>query len=46
MGQALYAQAEQPPTGGTPPRDAQDDDAVVDAEIVDDDKDTGRDDRP
>ncbi|MFF5157610.1 molecular chaperone DnaK [Streptomyces sp. NPDC000348] len=42
MGQAMYAQAQQAPAGGTgqhtPP---QDDDGVVDAEIVDDDKDTG-----
>ncbi|MFD7684980.1 molecular chaperone DnaK [Streptomyces sp. NPDC059781] len=43
MGQAMYAQAQQTPSEGaeqhTPP---QDDDGVVDAEIVDDDKDTGR----
>jgi molecular chaperone DnaK len=43
MGQAMYAQAQQTPSEGagrhTPP---QDDDGVVDAEIVDEDKDTGR----
>ncbi|MGW4023370.1 molecular chaperone DnaK [Streptomyces sp. NPDC005009] len=43
MGQAMYAQAQQTPSEEagqhTPP---QDDDGVVDAEIVDDDKDTGR----
>ncbi|MEZ3178773.1 molecular chaperone DnaK [Streptomyces pimonensis] len=44
MGQAMYAQTQQTPAGGseqhTAPQD--DDDGVVDAEIVDDDKDTGR----
>jgi molecular chaperone DnaK len=43
MGQAMYEQAQQTPSEGTgrhtPP---QDDDGVVDAEIVDEDKDTGR----
>ncbi|CAL9379692.1 Chaperone protein DnaK [Streptomyces sp. enrichment culture] len=39
MGQAMYAQAGQPPSEGAGPRREQgDDDAVVDAEIVDDDK--------
>ncbi|MFD7703071.1 molecular chaperone DnaK [Streptomyces caelestis] len=43
MGQAMYAQTQQTPAGGTEQRTApQDDDGVVDAEIVDDDKDTGR----
>jgi molecular chaperone DnaK len=40
MGQAMYAQAQQTPTeepSGTP----QDEEGVVDAEIVDDDKDQG-----
>ncbi|MYR58063.1 Hsp70 family protein, partial [Streptomyces sp. SID625] len=46
MGQALYAQAQQqsPPEGGTGPAGtggAQDDEGVVDAEIVDDDRGTG-----
>ncbi|MFG2946853.1 molecular chaperone DnaK [Streptomyces adustus] len=50
LGQAMYAQAQQQgPTSATGPQDAQgphdsqssqDDDAVVDAEIVDDDRDT------
>ncbi|MER7486964.1 molecular chaperone DnaK [Streptomyces sp. NPDC126497] len=43
MGQAMYARTQQAPAGETgrhtPPRD---DDGVVDAEIVDDDKDAGR----
>ncbi|MFE4054144.1 molecular chaperone DnaK [Streptomyces sp. YIM B13518] len=43
MGQAMYAQAQQTPAGGTEQHTApQDDDGVVDAEIVDDDKGTGR----
>ncbi|MYS39983.1 Hsp70 family protein, partial [Streptomyces sp. SID5998] len=46
MGQAMYAQAQQSPEdagGGEQPRDrppGQDDEGVVDAEIVDDDRDT------
>ncbi|TQL19030.1 molecular chaperone DnaK [Streptomyces sp. SLBN-134] len=44
MGQAMYAQAQQTPDAGaeqhTPTREEED--GVVDAEIVDDDKDTGR----
>ncbi|MFK0119180.1 molecular chaperone DnaK [Streptomyces sp. NPDC090994] len=44
MGQAMYAQAGQPPSeGAAPPREQGDDDAVVDAEIVDDDKGGGGD---
>jgi molecular chaperone DnaK len=43
MGQAMYEQAQQTPAGGTEqPTPPQEDDGVVDAEIVDDDKDTGR----
>ncbi|MFI5569063.1 molecular chaperone DnaK [Streptomyces sp. NPDC051740] len=43
MGQAMYAQAQQTPSEGTEQHTSpQDDDGVVDAEIVDDDKDTGR----
>ncbi|MFF9489008.1 molecular chaperone DnaK [Streptomyces sp. NPDC014676] len=43
MGQAMYAQAQQTPSEGTAQHTSpQDDDGVVDAEIVDDDKDTGR----
>jgi molecular chaperone DnaK len=43
MGQAMYEQAQQAPAGGTEqPTPPQEDDGVVDAEIVDDDKDTGR----
>ncbi|MFI2428093.1 molecular chaperone DnaK [Streptomyces sp. NPDC018955] len=43
MGQAMYAQAQQTPSEGTARHTSpQDDDGVVDAEIVDDDKDTGR----
>ncbi|MFC8425560.1 molecular chaperone DnaK [Streptomyces sp. NPDC057236] len=43
MGQAMYAQAQQTPSEGTGRHASpQDDDGVVDAEIVDDDKDTGR----
>ncbi|MBT2415349.1 molecular chaperone DnaK [Streptomyces sp. ISL-12] len=44
MGQAMYAQAGQPPSEGAGPRREQgDEDAVVDAEIVDDDKGGGKD---
>ncbi|MGC0373655.1 molecular chaperone DnaK [Streptomyces sp. SAI-229] len=43
MGQAMYAQAQQTPSEGTAQHTSpQDDDGVVDAEIVDDDKNTGR----
>ncbi|WP_217135952.1 molecular chaperone DnaK [Streptomyces sp. AC558_RSS880] len=43
MGQAMYEQAQQTPAGGTEqPTPPQEDDGVVDAEIVDEDKDTGR----
>ncbi|MFJ5557266.1 molecular chaperone DnaK [Streptomyces sp. NPDC093250] len=42
MGQAMYAQTSTGPTEDTgPDTSPQDDDGVVDAEIVDDDKDTG-----
>ncbi|MFF1274770.1 molecular chaperone DnaK [Streptomyces marokkonensis] len=42
MGQAMYAQTASAPTGGTEQESSpQEDDGVVDAEIVDDDKDTG-----
>ncbi|KES08829.1 molecular chaperone DnaK [Streptomyces toyocaensis] len=42
MGQAMYAQTASAPTGGTEQESSpQDDDGVVDAEIVDDDRDTG-----
>ncbi|MEQ8148202.1 molecular chaperone DnaK [Streptomyces sp. OP7] len=43
MGQAMYAQTASAPEGGTagPGTPPQEDDGVVDAEIVDDDKDTG-----
>jgi molecular chaperone DnaK len=42
MGQAMYAQADQPPAdGGTEQHTSpQDEEGVVDAEIVDDDRDT------
>ncbi|WP_030856335.1 molecular chaperone DnaK [Streptomyces sp. NRRL S-37] len=42
MGQAMYAQAQQTPSEGTAQHTSPQDDGVVDAEIVDDDKDTGR----
>lgn len=45
MGQAMYAQAQQTPTEGTadgPHTSPQDDEGVVDAEIVDDERDQGR----
>ncbi|CAM5331461.1 molecular chaperone DnaK [Streptomyces pilosus] len=42
MGQAMYAQATPPPGGGTERDDSpREEEGVVDAEIVDDDKDTG-----
>ncbi|MFI1422028.1 molecular chaperone DnaK [Streptomyces sp. NPDC020731] len=42
MGQAMYAGTQQTPAEGTEQHTPPQDDGVVDAEIVDDDKDTGR----